>query len=382
MRAPETTMLEQIRGLPQLIRECVPRFSDKLREALGQELCHSLERLYVTGCGDSHHAALASELAFHELAGLPSLALSALPFSRYTVPFLPQRGRTAVLGISVSGEVSRTVEALRLARQAGATTIALTGNPNSRLAQAADHVLPAKVAPLHQSHTPGVRSYVASILMLYLAAVRIGESRGRLDGDAADAARYQLFDLAEAVEATVESSASTTRDLAARWADADGYVFLGGGPNYGTALFCAAKLLEASGETAAGQDIEEWTHLQYFGRVESTPTFVIDAGGRCSSRAREVAVAAKAIGRRVAAVVPQLEREIAAQADVVLTIDGKVREAFSPLLYSLPGMLFADYRSQALGEAYFRGFGGGRSAKGGGGISRIRTSNIQEELEP
>jgi glucosamine--fructose-6-phosphate aminotransferase (isomerizing) len=349
---------------------------------LGQKLCRSLERLYVTGCGDSHHAAVACELAFHELAGLPSLALSALPFSRYTVPFLPQRGRTAVVGISVSGEVSRTVEALRLARQAGATTIALTGNPNSRLAQAADYVLPAKVTPLHQLPTPGVRSFVASILILYLAAVRMGELRGRLAGDATDAARCELLGLAEAVEATVECNASAAKDLAARWTDAEEYVFLGGGPNYGTALFCAAKVLEASGEMAVGQDIEEWTHLQYFGRVESTPTFVIDAGGRCRSRAREAAVAAKAIGRRVAAVVPQHEGEITAQADVVLAIHGKVREAFSPLLYSLPGMLFADYRSQALGEAYFRGFGGGRSAEGGGGISRIRTSHIQEELEP
>ena len=145
-------------------------------------------------------------------------------------------------------------------------------------------------------------------------------------------------------------------------------------------LFAAVAAFGAESEDQAAVE-RPYAHLQYFGRVESTPTFVIDAGGRCISRAREVAVAANAIGRRVGAVVPLSETEIAAQADVVLAIHGTVREAFSPVLYSLPGMLFADYRSQALGEAYFRGFGGGRSAEGGGGISRIRTSAIQKELK-
>jgi glucosamine--fructose-6-phosphate aminotransferase (isomerizing) len=381
MRERQTAMLEQIHSLPHLIRECVPSFAEQARAALGDKLCGSLERLYVTGCGDSHHAAVASELAFHELGSVPSQALSALPLSRYTVPFLPHAGRQAVIGVSVSGEVSRTVEALRLARQAGATTIALTGNPSSRLAHAADHVLEVSATQVRQVPTPGVRSYIASLLMLYLAAVRLGELRGGLSADDAVLARRELLDLAEAVEATIEATESMAEQLAAQWADAVEFVFLGGGPNYGTALFCAAKLLEASGEPAVGQDVEEWTHLQYFGRVEKTPTFVIDPAGRSSSRAREAAVAAKMIGRRVAAVVPQGEGEIAAQADVVLAVLGKVREAYSPLLYCLPGMLVADYRSQALGEAYFRGFAGGRSAEGGGGISRIRTSFIQEEIE-
>jgi glucosamine--fructose-6-phosphate aminotransferase (isomerizing) len=381
MREPESAMLEQVHSLPRLIRECVPSFAEQAYRSLGDELGCSLDRLYVTGCGDSHHAAVSSELAFHELGGVACQALPALHFSRYTAPFLSHPGRTAVVGISVSGEVSRTVEALRMARQAGATTIALTGNLNSRLAQAADHILYANVAPARQAPTPGVRSYVASLLMLYLTAVRIGSSRHVVSSGAAEAVRRELQDIGGAAQATIECIEPRLEQLAARWSDALEYVFLGGGPNYGSALFCAAKLLEASGEEAVGQDIEEWTHLRYFGRAKSTPTFVVDARGRSTSRAREAAEAARAIGRRVVAVVPQGEADIAAQAEVVLEVQSRVREAFSPLLYCLPGMVFADHRARVLGEAYFRGFGGGRSAEGGGGISRIRTSAMQEELE-
>jgi glucosamine--fructose-6-phosphate aminotransferase (isomerizing) len=287
-----------------------------------------------------------------------------------------------VIGISVSGEVSRTIEALRLARKAGARSFAVTGTPGSRLAKAVESVLEAKIAPpASAGPTPGVRSYVASLLMLYLSAIRVGEVRGFLTSAAAASARDELKRSPQAIASTVEANESAAEQLAGRWRDAGEFVFLGAGPNYGTALFCAAKLLEASGDPALGQDTEEWTHLQYFARAATTPTFLIDAGGRSSSRAQEAAAAARAIGRRLAAVVPSNESEIALLAEAVLPVYGGQREAFSPLVCGLPGMLFSDFRAQVMGEQYFRAFGGGRSAEGGGGISRIRTSVIQEELQ-
>ncbi len=44
----------------------------------------------------------------------------------------------------------------------------------------------------------------------------------------------------------------------------------------------------------------------------------------------------------------------------------------------IPGELFSAYRAAALGEPFFRNFGGGRDPEGGGGISRIRTSEYWE----
>ena len=55
-------------------------------------------------------------------------------------------------------------------------------------------------------------------------------------------------------------------------------------------------------------------------------------------------------------------------------------EVFSPLVTSIPIELFAATRAELLGESYFRGFGGGRSQEGGGGISRIRTSDMLDDI--
>ena len=121
--------------------------------------------------------------------------------------------------------------------------------------------------------------------------------------------------------------------------------------------------------------------LQYFGRQVATPTVFIGAGGWDEERALELVTAAKAIGRRVAAIAPQGSTLAAhPELDFVWETAVSTRECFSPLLTCLPGTLFAAYRAQLLDEPYFRGFGGGRSVEGGGGISRIRSSEQISEI--
>ncbi len=381
------TLLAQIHSLPALIRESVKSFDEAVRTTLDDHFCQSLRRLFVTGCGDSHHAALCAELAFETLTGLPAEPMTALQFARYAVGYLPQAGRGAncVVGLSVSGEVARTVEALTLARQAGAVTLALTATPGSRVAEAAERVLLTRTSPLPEppgAVTPGVRSFVANQLVLMLVGVRIGEARGRLTATEATTIRREIQSLADAAARVLETCDEPARALAETWADAQDFVFCGGGPNYGTALYSAAKILEASGDPALGQDMEEWAHLQYFARSAPTPTFFISAGGRDLSRAVEVAVAAQAIERRVVAICPPSAAALLAAASRILPLPDGVREMFTPLIAAIPGALFAAYRADVLGEPFFRAFGGGRSTEGGGGISRIRSSEMWGAIQP
>jgi glucosamine--fructose-6-phosphate aminotransferase (isomerizing) len=374
-------MLEQIYSLPGMIREIFKPFDAAARTSLDHRLCLSVKRLYVTGCGDSHHAAVATRLAFETLAGIPTEALTSMQFARYTAPFLPptEPGTNVVIGISVSGEVSRTIEALQQARLYGARTVALTATPGSRLFQAGDTVFNSLTPPFPEppdAHIPGVRSYTANMLALLLAAIRIGEVRRRLTTPQADELRQEILGLADAAEQTIAACDQPARALAEDWTDVNDFVFVGAGPNYATALFSAAKILEASGESAMAQDTEEWAHLQYFTRSAATPTFIITAGGSDSSRSIEVAEAARTIGRRVAVAAPAALQGLTEKAGWVLPLVGQIREMFSPLVACIPGELFAAHRAQVLGEPYFRDFNGGRSRLDGGGISRIRTSQM------
>lgn len=372
---------QQVDTLPDLVLALIDELVTAVRQTLTPCLSQQIMRVFLTGCGDSHHAPLNAELAFEQFAGLPCEPMTAMQFARYAVGYLPETGRGSnlVLAVSVSGAVSRTVEAMVLARQAGAVAVALTGNPNGQLGQAAEFVLETAVPPLptelQEEIVPGTRSYVASQLALYLCAIQLGEHRGHLTKVKANKLRRELAHTAEQMAQTIALSDKVTRQAAEAWHDADQFVFCGSGPNYGTALFTAAKVLEASGDTAVAQDTEEWAHLQYFGRQIDTPTIFIGAGGWDESRALELVTAAKAIGRRVAVIAPR-GSALATHPGIDFLWETAVptRECFSPLLTCLPGTLFAAYRAQFLDEPYFRGFGGGRSAEGGGGISRIRDS--------
>jgi glutamine---fructose-6-phosphate transaminase (isomerizing) len=374
-------MISQIHSLPALIKETVEPFDHQIRQALDHEFCLSLKRIYVTGCGDSHHAAVGTELAYEALTGLPTRAVTALQFARYAAKMMPKSGpqTNVVFGISVSGEVSRTLEALQQAHANGAATVSVTATPGSRIYEAGDHVVLTATNPFPEPpgvHVPGVRTYLANQLALLLASIRIGEVRGSLTTAEANNLRDELVGLADAAEATIQASDAAAQQLAQEWSDAQDFVFVGAGPNYATAMFSAAKVLEASGDAAMAQETEEWTHLQYFARHESTPTFLITSGEGDFSRMKEMAMAAKAVGRRTAAIAPASLPEFASMVDRVLPFAEGVREMFSPLISCIPGELFAAYRADVIGEPFFRDFKGGRSQENGGGASRIRTSEL------
>ena len=224
---------------------------------------------------------------------------------------------------------------------------------------------------------PGVRSFIINQVALLLMAVRIGEVRGHINSQEAVEYRKDLLASAGLIENAINDNEESVKQLAYEWRDANEFVLLGAGPNFGIALFTAAKILEASGDPAIGQDTEEWAHLQYFARQANTPTIFITAGDRDASRIAEVITAAKQIGRRVVIICPENSKELIDLAKNAWTF-GKISEMFSPLSLQIPGELFAAYRAEVINEPFFREFGGGRSTEGGGGISRIRTSDHWE----
>lgn len=370
-------MIAQIKSLPDLVRQVVPVYRENIASTLSSEFCQSFDHLYLMGCGDSHHVSVATQLAFRVLAGIETEALTAMHFARYTADSLIHPQRCLVTGASVSGEVSRTLEGMLLARKAGAQVLALTATPSSRIARAADRVVDTTQPPFQDPEgmvIPGVRSYVANQVGLLLLAIHIGEQRGRISHQEAEKYHQQILKLADAIESTIEMNEKRVKDLVGQWAEEDEFIFCGSGPGYAAALFSAAKILEASGDAAIGQDLEEWAHLQYFAKKVSSPTFVISGGERDGSRALEVVTAALAIGRRVAVITPAGKTNLFPESAIKLSFMDGVPEMFQALLTMLPGSLFAAYRAELLSEPYFRNFAGGRSKEGGGGISRIRTS--------
>ncbi|MDQ6833661.1 MAG: SIS domain-containing protein [Chloroflexota bacterium] len=350
----ENEMWAEVESLPALIRERLRPTDEAVRRLLDHNECLSIKEIFITGCGDSHNAGVAAEMAFETLAGIPTHPLPAMQFSRYAIRTLPRDFPRSplVVGISTSGEVSRTIEALTLARQQGALTVALTGNSESRAARAAEKVL--AVSTESYGRSPGVRTYAMSLLSLYLLAIRLGEVGARYTQAEADDLRAELLGMADVIEATIAASAQAARAIGAEMGAEPNFVFVGSGPNYATALFGAAKMVEAAGKQVIGQEMEEWAHLQYFSKEAETPTILIAPPGESHDRAAELAQIMRHLGRRIIAVVAEDDHDIAPLADAILPIRGAVREMFSPLVSCVSVELLAAVVSHASGEPYFR----------------------------
>jgi glucosamine--fructose-6-phosphate aminotransferase (isomerizing) len=377
MEMSAANMIAQVESLPELIRSEFDELDVRVRRLLNHNEYLSIKHLVLTGCGDSYMASVASELAFEQVAGVPTDAMTAMQAGRYAAPYFDRSfaRNPLVVGISVSGTVARTREALILARKAGALTVALTGNPNSPLAGVAEKILGCVVPDF--APAPGVRSYRVSLMALYLLAIRIAEVRARLTQDQANHLRRQLKGTADQIEATIAAIKDPVRKLAEASAAHHNFVFVADGPNYATALFSAAKFLEATGRNAIGQDTEEWAHLQYFINDDpATPTFLISPGGRGHARAAELLEPLKRIGRTVVAVVPSGDTAIAGGADWVLPVVGDVPEIFSPMVYAVAGELFSAYFSEVIGEPPFRRFSGAYEEGG----NTIKTSVVVDTL--
>ena len=241
---------------------------------------------------------------------------------------------------------------MQRAREYGATTVAITGAPESPFTKTADRTILVDLPDFGPS--PGIRTYNASLLGLLLMAIRIGELKDRYHQVEANAMRAELTSLAGAMQATIEACEKPAREAARAFKGAPVYLVLGSGPSYGTALFSAAKVVETANEFAFGQDLEEWAHVENLAYPDDMPTFVIAPPGRSHWRAVKLAETAKQRGRRVVAVVSEGDREIAAHADFVLPVVGELREAFSPLVYHIGMDLFAAYLTEAFGRKVFQ----------------------------
>jgi glucosamine--fructose-6-phosphate aminotransferase (isomerizing) len=347
-------MVRQVEGLAGDLRELTRPFAQQIRAVLTPSEWMAVNKVYLTGNGDSYHASCAAEMAFEAIADVACAPMSAQRFLDYGAAWMrhaaPQQ--TLVIATSASGGTKRVVQAIERAKEHGALTIALTGTPDSAVTQAADHTIVVELPQKERS--PGIRTYQASLMGMLLVAIQLGEMHNKYQQTEGNVLRQELAALANVVDATIDAIKEQCREVADMIAGTPTLVMAGSGPSYGTALFSAAKVVEATGIFAIGQDLEEWWHVERFAYPIEMPVFVIAPPGRSHWRAGDLAATARGLGRRVIAVTHKDDTEVTRHAHVMLPVHGEVREEFSPLLYHLFASYVASYVAARLGRSLFQ----------------------------
>jgi len=354
------TMEAEVLSLPKLIREQVPVIDERVRVAFTKKDFEHIRQVILTGCGDSYYAGLGTRFFFNKVCAVPAQGLNAMDTGRYVIfDADPDLARdTLVMTTSVSGGVTRTVEAMRIAKHKGALTVAITGHPEAPLAQACSHMIDCTIPNLPNPDDdiiPGVRSYRMTLIVHYLLALRFAVLTGRLSQEDADTYRARLLATADAIERTIEKSTGAVHALVDSLAGHDYFLFVGHGPHRASAEFSAAKIIEAAGLSAYGQDTEEWAHIQHYENARpAMPTFLFCSGQRGHDRVQHLVPHIRNTGRTLVGILSDGCADDHTGFDHVLRVYGGTDEFLTPVVYPVLPELFAAYLANALGVTFFR----------------------------
>jgi glutamine---fructose-6-phosphate transaminase (isomerizing) len=287
------------------------------------------------GRGTSDHAALYGAYLTEIRLGIPVGLASPSTVTLYGAR--PDLADALVVGVSQSGGSPDLTEVLRVARETGALTLAITNNPDSPLAAAAE--LSLDVAAGHERAVAATKTYTAELLALLILIEGIRSGDGTLPADE----RAELAKLPQLAEETLTGQGS--HDLAQRYRFASRMVTTGRGYAYPTARETALKLMETSYLPALAFSGADLLHGPLAMTDPDVPVLAIVGGGPGGEAMREVV---NRLGDRRADVVTVGPADVPG-ASGRLNVPA-VDERYAPLLDILPLQQLALSLALARGE--------------------------------
>jgi glucosamine--fructose-6-phosphate aminotransferase (isomerizing) len=330
------TLADEIREQPAVLAGLLERASDIERIAAALR-DRDVDHVVIAARGTSDHAAIYAQYLFGVRLGLPVGLATPSVLSLYGVE--PRLGRALVMGISQSGASPDIVGVVAAGRRQGVPTIALTNDPGSPLAEAAEHVIDIGAGP--ERAIAATKTYTGELLALAILVAAWASPAGALGGDRA------LADVpagATAALATEPAVASIAQALAPR----DACVVVGRGFEYATAREWALKLKELAQVVADPYSAADFRH---------GPVALVDAGFPVLALAPDGRAAAD-----IEALLRRLRDELAADTVVIsdrddlLALAGRpirlstgLPEHLAPIANIIPGQLYAMHATRARG---------------------------------
>jgi glutamine---fructose-6-phosphate transaminase (isomerizing) len=270
----ETFMLKEIYEQPEGVAETI---GDRVRhgrlvlDGLGmtEDELRDLRRIVLVACGTAYHAGVVGRYAIEEWARVPVEPDVASEWI-YRNPVLDPG--TLVIGISQSGETRDTIQAMQLAREKGARTVAITNQMGSQITREVDSVLYTRTGL--EVGVAASKTFTAQIALLYLIGLKLAEVRGTLPGNEVEFILDELYDLPEKMRRFLDAD-HPIDEIARRFHDQPFFLYLGRHVGLPVALEGALKLKEISYIPTEAYSAGEMKHGPIALLEEGTPVVVV-----------------------------------------------------------------------------------------------------------
>ncbi len=315
----ETFMLKEIYEQPEAVRETI---GDRVRGhnlfleemALTESEIQNLRRIVIVACGTAYHAGVVGRYILEEWARVPVEPDIASEWL-YRNPVLSKD--TLVIGISQSGETRDTVNAMKLARDRGARTLAITNLMGTQITREADAVLYTRCGL--EIGVAASKTFTAQVALLSLIALRLAEVRRSLPQEQIEFILDRLHELPDKMQEFLDGN-HPIDEIAQRYYDQPFFLYLGRHIGLPVALEGALKLKEISYIPTDAYSAGEMKHGPIALLEQGTPVVVVATNIHVYDKIVSNIQETRARGAKVIAIATDGNEDIQHHADDVIYV--------------------------------------------------------------
>jgi glutamine---fructose-6-phosphate transaminase (isomerizing) len=338
----ETFMLKEIHEQADAVAETIAdRAAHSGSVDLGDEgaledsILAGVQRIVMVACGTAYHAGLIGRYAIEEWARVP-VEIDVASEYRYRNPVVGPGD--LVIGISQSGETADTLAAMRLARERGATVLAITNTAGSQATREADGVLYTRAGL--EIGVAATKTFVCQVAVMYLLALRLAELRGTLPAERITELVGELKRLPHCIDELIAGCEAHTEEIAKTCWDADFFLYVGRHVGLSVALEGALKLKEISYISTDAYAAGEMKHGPIALLDEATPVICVATRSPVLEKLISNIQEARARGARVIAVTTAGQGAVEPHADATIPVPA-TDWMLQPILAVIPLQLLA-----------------------------------------
>ena len=202
----EDFMLKEIYEQPTAIRETIgARLSENAKcefEELNftKDYLKSINKIYIVACGTAMHAGLVAKHSLEKLCKIQTEVDIASEF-RYRDPLLDEK--TLCIFISQSGETADTIAALKLSKEKGAKTIAISNVIGSSITREAHYSIYTHAGP--EIAVASTKAYTSQVILLTILSIYFAEIL-EVNNSEIDTLKKDILELPKKIEDTLKVS--------------------------------------------------------------------------------------------------------------------------------------------------------------------------------
>ncbi len=305
------------------------------------EELRAFDRIILTACGTSWHAAMIGEYMLEEYARIPVEVEYASEF-RYRNPVIDRR--TLVVAISQSGETADTLAAVKEAKKRGATVLGICNVVGSTIARETHGGVYIHAGP--EIGVASTKAFTGQVAVLAILTLTLARLRGLPDAPAR-ALVHGLKEIPAQMDLILHRS-EAIQEIAHQYARHGNFLYLGRGYNFPVALEGALKLKEISYIHAEGYPAAEMKHGPIALIDENMPVVFLCTRDGAYEKILSNMAEVRARHGRIIAIATDDDESIASRADHVIRIPPTI-DALVPLLSVVPLQLLAYFIAVARG---------------------------------